>query len=121
MTTPQAAVAASPQRNDDRLPWRHLLDVFLPFALGYFISYLFRVINALISNDISRDLGLSPGQLGLLTSVYFLAFGLFQLPLGLLLDRFGPRRVNAALLSLAAGGALLFALAQDVTLSLIHI
>jgi MFS family permease len=115
MTTPQAAVAASPQRNDDRLPWRHLLDVFLPFALGYFISYLFRVINALISNDISRDLGLSPGQLGLLTSVYFLAFGLFQLPLGLLLDRFGPRRVNAALLSLAAVGALLFALAQDVT------
>jgi MFS family permease len=36
--------------------------------------------------------------LGLLTSTYFLAFGAAQLPLGMLLDRFGPRRVEAALL-----------------------
>jgi MFS family permease len=45
----------------------------------------------------------------MLTSAYFLAFGLFQLPLGLLLDRFGPRKVEAALLLVAAGGCALFA------------
>ena len=51
------------------------------------------------------DLGLSASQLGLLTSAYFLAFALVQLPVGLLLDRFGPRRVESLLLLVAALGA----------------
>ena len=71
----------------------HLLRVFLPFALGYFLSYLYRTVNAIIAPDLVRDIGLDPASLGLLTSVYLLAFGAFQLPLGILLDRFGARRV----------------------------
>ena len=67
--------------------------VFLPFVSGYYLSYLYRTITALISDDLARDLGLSPADLGLLTSMYFLAFGLVQLPLGVWLDRYGPRRV----------------------------
>jgi len=94
---------------------RHLLRVFLPFALGYFISYLFRNVNAVIAPDLVRDLALDPASLGLLSSVYLLSFGAFQLPLGLLLDRFGPRRVEAALLLLAAAGAYLFGHAQSLT------
>jgi MFS family permease len=50
----------------------------------------------------------------LLTSAYFLAFGAFQLPLGLLLDRFGPRRVEAALLLIAAAGCALFGAATSI-------
>jgi predicted MFS family arabinose efflux permease len=88
-----------------------VLRVLLPFAGAYFLSYLFRSVNAVIGPDLARDFGLSPAQLGLLTSAYFLAFAAFQLPLGLLLDRFGPRRTDAALLLIAACGALLFALA----------
>jgi predicted MFS family arabinose efflux permease len=45
--------------------------------------------------------------------MYFFSFGLFQIPLGLLLDRFGPRRVNGVLLVLAAIGGLAFAKAQS--------
>jgi len=56
-----------------------------------------------------RELGLSAADLGLLTSAYLLAFGAFQLPLGILLDRYGPRRVEAALLLLCAVGCTLFA------------
>ena len=63
----------------------HLLRVFLPFALGYFLSYLYRTVNAIIAPDLVRDVGLDPASLGLLTSVYLLAFGAFQLPLGKLL------------------------------------
>jgi len=88
--------------------------IFLPFAAGYFLSYLYRSVNALIGGDLARDLDLGAGELGLLTAAYFLAFGAFQLPLGLLLDRYSPRRVNAALLVFAGAGALLFALAQSV-------
>src|SRR5699024_1381464 len=83
--------------------------VFLPFAVGFFLSYLLRTVNAVLAPDIGADTGLSAADIGLLTSMYFLAFGLFQLPLGILLDRFGPRRVEAALLLLAALGAILFA------------
>jgi MFS family permease len=58
------------------------------------------------------EFGISAEQLGFLTGVYFFSFGLFQIPLGVLLDRFGPRRVNASLLLLAAAGALLFSKAS---------
>ncbi|NOQ52071.1 MAG: MFS transporter, partial [Desulfuromonadaceae bacterium] len=91
-----------------------LIRLFLPFGLGYFVSYLFRTVNAVIAPDLVADLGLTPADLGLLTSAYFLAFAAFQLPLGLLLDRFGPRRVESALLLFAAAGALLFARAESL-------
>ena len=55
---------------------------------------------------------MSAGGLGLLSGIYFFSFALFQLPLGVLLDRYGPRRVNATLLLVAAAGALWFALAR---------
>lgn len=87
-------------------PWRR---IFAPFAVGYFLSYLLRNANAVISPELRGDLGLTAADLGLLTSAYLLAFGAFQLPLGILLDRYGPRRVEAALLLLCAAGCALFA------------
>ena len=96
------------------LPFELLLKVFLPFAGGYYLSYLYRTVNAIISPDLVREFGLGPGELGLLTSSYFLTFALFQLPLGILLDRYGPRRVNAGLLMLAGAGAALFGLSQSL-------
>jgi MFS family permease len=92
-----------------------VLRIFLPFATGYFLSYLYRTINAVLSPHLAADLRLDAGDLGLLTSVYFLTFAAFQLPLGLLLDRFGPRRVEATLLLFAATGAGLFALSANRT------
>ena len=95
-----------------------LLMVLAPFALGYFLSYLFRAVNAVVGPNLAADLDLSAAELGLLTSAYLFAFALFQLPLGVLLDRFGPRRVQAGLLACAAAGSLLFAIGQDsVTLT----
>ena len=91
---------------------RVALSVFLPFAAAYFLSYVYRSINAVIAPDLTADFSLSAAQLGLLTSVYFLAFAAFQIPVGILLDRFGPRRTNASLLLAAASGALAFALSQ---------
>lgn len=89
---------------------RRLACVFLPFAAGYYLSYLFRTINALISGHLIADIGLGSADLGLLTSVYFLVFASAQIPVGILLDRFGPRRVQSALLLIAAAGAGLFAI-----------
>jgi MFS family permease len=89
--------------------WRPVLLVFLPFSAGYFLSYFFRTINAVLASALTKELGLSASDLGLMTGVYFLTFAIVQLPLGILLDRFGPRRVQCVFLLLTAIGAALFA------------
>jgi MFS family permease len=91
-----------------------LARIFIPFALGYFLSYLYRVVNTIIAGDLSTDMQLDAGQLGLLTSTYLISFAAVQLPLGILLDRYGPRKIEALLLLFAAGGALVFALAASL-------
>lgn len=93
--------------------WRLIACVFLPFAAGFYLSYLFRNINAVIAGPLTSELGLDAGQFGLLTSVYFLTFAAAQLPVGILLDRYGPRRVQSGLFVVAAGGAALFALSES--------
>ena len=90
-----------------------LFQVFLPFAAGYFLSYMYRVVNAVISPDLVADLGLGPSALGLLTATYFITFAAFQLPLGILLDRFGPRRTESILLLFAGLGAFIFSRAES--------
>lgn len=92
-----------------------LLRVFLPFAAAYFLSYGFRVVNAVIAPDLVADINLGPSALGMLTSIYFISFASFQLPLGVLLDRYGPRRTEAVLLLFAGLGALLFSRADTLT------
>src|SRR4051794_26848404 len=47
---------------------------FLPFAAGYFLSYVYRSVNAVIGPNLVADLRLDAAGLGLLTSAYFLAF-----------------------------------------------
>ncbi|MEL6373563.1 MAG: MFS transporter [Pseudomonadota bacterium] len=87
--------------------------VLAPFALSYFLSYLYRAVNAVVAPRLVADFQVDPAQLGVLTAAYLLAFAAFQLPLGVLLDRFGPRRVQAVLMVVAAGGAAWFALADS--------
>ena len=83
--------------------------VFLPFALGHYLSTLLRNVNAVLAPDLMGSLALTPGELGLLTSAFFVAFALVQLPVGIALDRWGPRRVQLAMMLVGAIGALLFA------------
>jgi predicted MFS family arabinose efflux permease len=94
---------------------RLLASVFLPFAAGYFVSFLFRNVNSVVFPELTQTFDLSPGTLGLLTSVYFLTFAGAQIPLGMLIDRYGPRRVNATMLLIAALGGVVFALATGLS------
>ena len=94
-----------------RLP---AVRIFLIFAAAYFLSYSFRSIGPLIAPDLAAELALNPRQLGLLGSVYFLAFGLAQPAIGIGMDRYGPARVNSVLIATAAIGSILFANASDL-------
>ncbi len=90
------------------------LRVFLPFAFAYFLSYIFRGVNAVIFPYLERDVGITAGDLGLLTSAFFLIFAGCQPVLGVMLDRYGPRRVQAVLMVLAAAGSTLFGLSLSL-------
>ncbi|MCM5571372.1 MFS transporter [Burkholderiaceae bacterium FT117] len=93
------------------LPAGAAIRVFLAFAGGYFMSYALRSVNAMISPGLTEEFGLTNAQLGSLSAAYFFAFAALQLPLGIWLDRFGSRRVDASLLLVAAAGCAVFALA----------
>lgn len=90
--------------------------VLMPFAAGLYLSFLFRVINALIASHLSEDLGIGAAGLGTMTSIFFLAFAASQLLVGKLLDRFGPRRVQAGMLLIAALGVGLFSIGRSLWL-----
>ena len=90
------------------------MRVVLPFLAGYYLSYVFRAVNAVLGPTLAAEFGLTATALGLLTGIFFFSVGLFQIPLGVLLDRFGPRRVNGTLLLLAAAGAVCFSLSSSV-------
>jgi MFS family permease len=114
-TDPKSATARLEAANEKPLSkWRMILSVFLPFAAGYYLSFLFRTINASISPFLASDFGLGAAETGLLASVYFLVFAGAQIPIGVLLDRYGPRRVQSVLLVIAVGGATLFGNADSL-------
>jgi predicted MFS family arabinose efflux permease len=93
---------------------RTAVAMFFAFAFAYFLSALLRAVTATLAPAFSSELGLSSGDLGLLAGAYFLGFALTQLPLGHALDRFGPRRVLLALLSVAVLACIAFALARTL-------
>jgi MFS family permease len=103
--------AAAP---NDLAPPRHHRDGVVALLRGVYLSYVFRTINAVIASNLGAEFKLGPAELGFMTSVYFLTFGAVQLPAGVALDRYGPRRVQSALLLVAAVGSLLFATADSV-------
>ncbi len=87
--------------------------IFLVFVVAYFLSYFYRSTNAVIAGDLTRDLSLSASQLGLMTSLFFAAFALAQLPLGVALDRFGSRWTTPILMLAGVLGSLIFAAADS--------
>lgn len=80
-------------------------------ALAFLIVFFHRYATAVVADDLTRDLGLSGTQLGLLASMYFYAYAFMQIPSGILADYVGPRRSATAGMLVAAAGSLLFSMA----------
>lgn len=90
--------------------------LFAAFTAAYFLSYFFRSANAVIAPDLAQELSLNAADLGLMTSLFFAGFTLVQIPVGVGLDRLGPRWVTPGLMLIAALGSLLFAVATGFEL-----
>ncbi|MDP6574041.1 MAG: MFS transporter [Rhodospirillales bacterium] len=110
MTNPNAEAASKARQGGVRA----FVVVVLPFSCGYYVSYLYRSVNAVIAPQLVAEFGLDAADLGFLTAAYFFSFGVVQLPLGVVLDRYGPRTVLAVLLAIAAAGSVLFGVGNSM-------
>ena len=79
----------------------------------YLVTQFLRNSVAVIAPNLASSIGLSAADLGLLSSIYFFTFALAQLPLGIALDRFGPRRVLLVCAAIMILGCLAFAAATS--------
>ncbi|OHB56323.1 MAG: hypothetical protein A2Y07_00230 [Planctomycetes bacterium GWF2_50_10] len=94
--------------------WR----IFAALAAMFLLGFFYRVSMAVSADAISRDLGLSAAELGVLSGIFFYAFAIMQIPLGPLLDRFGGRRIIVLLGVVTTCGSLTFALAHNYHMAL---
>ena len=89
--------------------------IWLLGALLYSYGFFQRVAPSVMVSDLMREFAASAVVLGNLSAFYFYAYAGLQFPLGVLLDRFGPRRIMAASALVAAAGSLLFGLAETLS------
>jgi len=73
----------------------------------------------MIASELMRDLSLTAEDLGFLSSIFFYAFALIQIPMGASMDIFGAKRLILFLSSVGIGGAIIFALAHSFPVALI--
>lgn len=86
-------------------------------AAFYAYGFFQRVAPSVMVDDLMRDFALGGALLGSLSATYFYAYAAVQIPVGILLDRLGVRRMLVGAAFLAALGSLLFALAWSFALA----
>jgi len=90
------------------------ITTLIPFGLGYFINMVFRSVNAVLSHPIMKDLSINHLEIGLITSTFVLAFAIFQMPLGLIVDSWGARKTQITLFIVGAVASALFGMSSSV-------
>lgn len=88
-------------------------------AAFYAYAFFQRVAPSIMVAELMQAFALGGALLGTLSATYFYAYAAVQIPVGLLLDRFGARRLLIGATALAAAGSLLFALAGGLALALV--
>ena len=91
------------------------VSVVAILGLLYIVSQFLRNSVGVIAPDLAAEVGLSPIEIGLLSSIYFFCFAATQLPLGVALDRFGPKRCMLVSIAVTVAGSAAFALAHNVS------
>ncbi len=93
-------------------PTGRLTRHYAAFGLGcLFFAYAFlqRVAPSVMTEELMRDFAVGGAALGSLSAFYFYAYASIQVPVGVLVDRYGPRRLLAGALLVCAAGSILFA------------
>ncbi len=88
--------------------------IFSVTAMLFFLSQFYRTSIAVIATELMTDLDLDPDGLSLLSAIFFYSFALTQIPIGMSLDRIGPRIAMTALSVVGVFGAFAFAWADSL-------
>lgn len=97
--------------------WRRWF-IFLVGAANFFFSQLYRTTNAVLAPYLVRDLTLDSESLGFLSAVFFYSFAFMQIPILLMIDKVGPRRLMTWFGVVGVVGALTFGLAETVRMAI---
>jgi MFS family permease len=91
---------------------RALLPILATLYLLNFSNLFLRTSFGVMAPELEREMGLSPAVLSTIASSLFIAYALMQIPTGMMLDRYGPRRVLSVMLLFTAAGTALFAIGE---------
>ena len=78
---------------------------------AYVLSFFHPTAPAAIATELARTFEINAAVLGTLAATYFYVYTVLQIPVGVLADTLGPRRLLAGGSMIAAAGSLMFALA----------
>ena len=87
--------------------------IMLVLCAGYTVSQFLRTSLGVLSPNLMHDFNINPNNMGLLGGVFFLSFAIFQIPAGILIDKFGPRKVMSVVIIFAVLGSIIFALSNS--------
>ncbi len=96
---------------------RYRWKIYLLLSISFLIAFFHRYAIGVVANILGSDLDLTATQLGTLSSLYFYAYGILQVPVGVITDKFGVRKITTVGMFSIALGSLLFALARGVPLA----
>ena len=91
------------------------IAVVATLGVLYIVSQFLRNSVGVIAPNLAAEIGLTPIEIGLLSSIYFFVFAATQLPLGVALDRFGPKRCMLVSIGFTVLGCVLFAAANEIS------
>ena len=87
--------------------------------MHYLLVYFHRISPAVAAPELIRTFDISGTQLGVLASAYFYSYCIMQIPVGILSDAWGPKKVITIFSLIAALGAVLFGFSPDFRFAII--
>ena len=87
--------------------------IMLVLCAGYTVSQFLRTSVGVLSPTLMHDFNINPNNMGLLGGVFFLSFAIFQIPAGILIDKYGPRKVMSVVITFAVLGSIIFSLSNS--------
>lgn len=87
------------------------LMVWIVASVFYAYQYIIRVMPSIMLDDIMQQFSINAATFGQFSGVYYIGYSLMHIPVGIMLDRFGPRKIMTGCILLTVGGLmpLLFA------------
>ncbi|MGE5511611.1 MAG: MFS transporter [Bacteroidota bacterium] len=82
---------------------------WLTAAVFFFYAWVLRVAPSVMIEELMRDFAVGAAAIGNLSAFYFYGYAGLQIPIGMMIDRFGPRRLIASAAAVCALGCVLFA------------